>query len=279
LPAVTYLGVFTLWLEEREMAGRPDARRVARELAAVAGRIVEHAAIEPGNRVLDIGSGTGAVALAAADLGASVVGIDLDHLALGRGGALARSLPAPVRQLVGDARSLPLRDGGFDVSVHRSVLVYMDDRERAMLEERRILRPGGRVSCSESLGGEMHLQTEDRGIARVWEAGLREILLKTPDALTLTPTGLQDLYGNAGFEDVSLSEVPHRVTLDSPDAVARAFAVAPPYGLSARERWLRAGIAGDLLDEFLARLAMEAEGGRPATLVVAEGYLTARAPG
>ena len=148
-----------------------------------------------------------------------------------------------------------------------------------ILEERRLLRPGGRVSCSESLGSALELETEDRGIARVWEGGLREILLGTPDALTLTPDGLERLYTQAGFTEVSVETLPSRVALDSVDAVARAFAVPPPAGLSARERWLRAGIPAGLLDEFLARLSAESERGRPSTLVASEGYLTARASG
>jgi SAM-dependent methyltransferase len=275
---VTYLGVFTLWLEEKEMAGRPDAMRVARELSAVARRIVEGAAIRPEERAIDLGSGTGALALAAADLGADVLAVDIDPFALGRAAALARSLPAPVSHVGGDARALPLRDATFDVSVHRSVFVYMEERERALREERRVLRPGGRISCSESLGGELDLEAEDRGVARVWEGGLREILLGTPDAFTLTPAALEDLYVGGGFQDVSVTTIPQRVTLDSVDAVARAFTVAPPSGLSARERWLRAGIGASLIDEFLARLVMEAEGGRPATLIAAEGFLTASAP-
>lgn len=275
---MTYLGVFTLWLEEKELMGRPDAMRVARGLAAVAGRVADAAVIRRGERVVDLGSGTGAVALAAADLGADVVAVDLDVSALGRGAALARSLPAPIRHVVGDARTLPLGDASFEVSVHRSVFVYMEERERAVLEERRVLSPAGRVSCSESLGGELDLEAEDRGVARVWNGGLREILLGTPDAFTLTPAALEDLYAGGGFEDVSVSTMPLRVVLDTVDAVARVFTVAPPSGLSARERWLRAGIAAGLIDEFLARLVMEAEGGRPATLVAAEGFLTARAP-
>lgn len=274
---MTFLGVFTTWLEEKELAARPDARRVARELAAVASRIVEGGGIEPGDRVLDIGSGTGALALAAADLGGRVVAVDVDRLALGRGRELGRPLAAPVEHLVGDARSLPIRDDGFDVSVHRSVLVYMDERDRAISEEHRVLRPGGRVSCSESLGGDIDLHSDDRGVARVWKGGLREILLATPDLLTLSASGLEAMYGKAGFRDVSVTAVPQRVMLESPDAVARAFAAAPPSGLSARERWLRAGIAGGLIDEFMARLAAEAERGRPASLIAAEAYLTARA--
>lgn len=276
---MSFLGVFALWLEEKELAGRTDARRVAQELSTVARSIAASAGLAPGERALDIGSGTGTVAFAAADEGAVVVAVDLDREALDRGRDLAGSLHAPVRHVGADARALPFDAGSFDAAVHRSVLVYMEGRERAVAEERRVLRPDGRVSCSESLGNDLELETEDRGIGRVWDGGLRDILLGTPDVLTLTPAGLETLYVEAGFEDVAITSAPQRLILDSAEAVARAFATSPPKGLSARERWLRAGIEGGLLNQFLARLAAEADRGRPATLIAAEGFLTARAPG
>jgi SAM-dependent methyltransferase len=177
-----------------------------------------------------------------------------------------------------DARALPFADDSFDISVHRSVLVYMDERERAVGEELRVLRPGGAVSCSESLGTGLDLETYDPGVERVWRGGLREILMSTPDTFTLSSAQLLSLYRESGFTEVSVGAVRHAVILDSQDAVVRAFAVAPPAGLSARERWQRAGIAGALVDEFLARLAVEAERDQPATLTVSEGFLTARVP-
>ena len=274
---MSFLRVFGLWLQEKELVGRPDAARVADELTSVAQRIAEGAVIEDGSRVLDIGSGAGAVAFAAADRGARVVAVDVSADALHRGRELGRPIDAPVVHAAADARALPFADGSFEASVHRSVLVYMEGRERAVAEEKRVLRSGGTVSCSESLGTGLDLETYDPGIDRVWRGGLRDILMETPDAFTLSSAQLLSLYEAAGFEEVSVAAVRHTVTLDSQDAVARAFAVSPPAGLSARERWQRAGIAGALVDEFLARLAAEAERDRPATLLASEGFLTARA--
>ena len=269
--------MFGLWLQEKELLGRPDAAHVADELIRVAGRTAEGASIQAGQRVLDFGSGTGAIALAAADRGADVVAVDVDTAALGRGRDLSRSVKAPIRHLRADGRALPFADDSFDASVHRSVLIYMPSREKAVREERRVLRHGGRVSCSESLGTELDLETEDLGIERVWRGGLRDILLDSPDAFTLSAPALEYLYVENGFAEVSIAAVRHAVKLESSEAVARAFAVSPPAALSARERWQRAGIAAGLVDEFLARLAAEAERGRPATLTSLEGYLTARA--
>ena len=273
-----FLRVFGLWLQEKELVGRPDAGRVAEDLTTVAARIAEGAAIEEGSRVLDLGSGTGAVAFAAADQGARVLATDVSVDALATGREISLSIEAPVRHAAADARALPFADDAFDVSVHRSVLVYMDARERAVAEELRVLRPGGTVSCSESLGTALDLETFDPGLERVWRGGLGEILMNTPDAFTLSSAQLLALYRENGFTEVSVAAVRHAVILDTRDAVVRAFAVAPPAGLSARERWQRAGVAGGLVDEFLARLVVEAERDQPATLTVSEGFLTARVP-
>jgi SAM-dependent methyltransferase len=275
---VTFLRVFGLWLQEKEMAGRRDAGRVAQQLVAVAREIADRGAIVNGDRVLDLGSGTGAVGLAAADLGGRILAVDIDANALRRGRELARSIDAPLLHTVADARALPCADASFDVSVHRSFLVYMHGREAAVAEERRVLRSEGRVSGSESVGAELDLETSDRGIERVWRGGLRDILVDSPDMLTLTVGGLEALYAAEGFRDVAVEPRRHAVPLDSAQAVARAFALSPPAGLSAKERWERSGIPGPLIDEFLARLASEAEHDRPATLLATEAGLTARAP-
>jgi SAM-dependent methyltransferase len=264
------LGAFLAWLEHEELAGRGDAGRVAGELGDVVRRIV--APLASLDRVLDVGSGAGAVAHAAVDRGATVVAVDIDPRAL-RSGPDAE---APIRRVVADATGLPFLEGSFDASVHRSVLVYLEDRRRAVAEERRVLRGGGTVSCSESLGGALDLRTADPAIGRVWEGGLRDIL--DADDRAFTAERLGALYRGAGFESVTVEDRLHGVVLEDADAVARAFARTPPAGRSARDRWLDAGVPAPFVDEFLARLALAAEEGRPVTLVAPEGFLTARAP-
>ena len=98
-------------------------------------------------RVLDVGSGTGAVTeeLAARTRG-QVVGVDLDPAmvayAQGRGG---RAEYRP-----GDAHDLPFGDGWFDVSVCHFLLLWCRDSARAAAEMVRVTRPGGAVLvCAE----------------------------------------------------------------------------------------------------------------------------------
>ena len=261
------LDAYLRWLTEVELAGRPDAARVASELAVVVRRIADAAGDVRGRRVLDVGTGTGAVAAAIAARGGRVVGVDLDVAALGRG---------PARSGVGaDAHALPFADETFFATVHRSVLVHMHDRGGAVAEELRVLAPGGRVSASESLGADLGLRARDPGIVRVWEAGLRQILREAARE-PLDAERLSSLYRDAGFDDVRVETEVRPAPLDSPAAIVRAFAARPPAGDAAADAWRSAGVPAGLVDEFLARLAAEAERGAPAALLVVEGYLTAR---
>ena len=262
------LDPYLRWLTEVELAGRPDAARVASELGDVVRRIADAAGDVRGRRALDIGTGTGAVAAGLRERGARVVGVDLDVAALARG---------PARPAVaGDARALPFADGTFAATVHRSVLVHLDDRGRAVAEERRVLGPRGRVSASESLGADLELRARDPGIVRVWEAGLRQILREAARA-PLDAEGLSSLYRDAGFDAVRVETEVRPAPLDSPAAIVRAFTARPPAGDAAADAWRSAGVPAALVDEFLARLAAEAERGTPPALLVVEGYLTARA--
>ncbi len=100
------------------------------------------AAIAPGQRVLDLATGTGDLALAAAAQGAVVVGLDLAPRMI----RLARAKPGAgaVRFLVGDMTCLPLPPASVDVVTTGYGLRNVPDLDRAIAEIARVLRPGGR---------------------------------------------------------------------------------------------------------------------------------------
>lgn len=115
--------------------------------------LMEQAAIEPGQRVLDVGCGPGAYHAAIAAAGARAVATDASPgmAAEARGAALAAGLP--VTALIADAQELPLRDATFERVMANHMLYHVPDIERALREMRRVLMPGGRVVLATNAAG------------------------------------------------------------------------------------------------------------------------------
>lgn len=95
--------------------------------------------------IVDVGTGTGEVALLLAGLGHHVTGVDLaeDMLAQARAKNDARGLAATF--MTGDAEALPFPDASFDVVVNRHLLWTLPQPERALAEWSRVLVPGGKM--------------------------------------------------------------------------------------------------------------------------------------
>jgi arsenite methyltransferase len=107
-------------------------------------------ALQPGERVLDIGSGPGLlVAEMAKVVGPSgrVTGLEISDsmLALGRRRCAGTSIRDRVGFVKADAVALPFPDGMFDVAVSTQVYEYVADLKAAFAELHRVLRPGGRA--------------------------------------------------------------------------------------------------------------------------------------
>jgi len=103
--------------------------------------LVELAALQPGDRLLDVACGTGIVARLMAPHVASVVGLDLSADRL----AIAGSLAPDIAWREGDATALPFPDGSFDLVTCQQGLQFVPDRVAAVREMSRVLVPGGRV--------------------------------------------------------------------------------------------------------------------------------------
>lgn len=116
----------------------------APRLAAPGHDLVEFAGVEPGQRVLDVGTGTGIAAAAARDAGASVVGID-ESLGMLR---VARSVRPEVAIVAAEAIDLPFRDGRFDAVIANFVLAHFTRYQTALFDMKRVLRPGGWMAFS-----------------------------------------------------------------------------------------------------------------------------------
>jgi SAM-dependent methyltransferase len=114
---------------------------------AWAGRVADAAGIQRGDRVLDVGCGTGVLAreaLRRVGQEGQVVGLDLNAGML----AVAARTEPNIEWRPGDAASLPFEDGRFDVVVSQFALMYFPDRGAALREMWRTLAPGGRLAVA-----------------------------------------------------------------------------------------------------------------------------------
>jgi ubiquinone/menaquinone biosynthesis C-methylase UbiE len=121
---------------------------IARPVATL---LLDAAALEAGERVVDVACGTGIVArLAAEQVGSagSVVGVDVapDMIDVARSTAASAGLTIEWRE--GDAASLPVPDGSFDVVLCQMGLMLFADKPAALSEMRRVLDAGGRLTLS-----------------------------------------------------------------------------------------------------------------------------------
>jgi SAM-dependent methyltransferase len=109
--------------------------------------LCDAAGMEPGQRVLDVACGTGALTQAVAErVGprGTVAGLDANPEML----AVARRKHAKIEWHDGRAEALPFADASFDAVVSQFGLMFFDDRVAALREMRRVLRPGGRMAVA-----------------------------------------------------------------------------------------------------------------------------------
>ena len=109
--------------------------------------------LEPGERVLDLGSGAGTDSLVAAQMvgpEGHVVGIDMTPEMLARASAAAAELGAEnVEFLEAEAERLPFPDESFDVVISNGVIDLIPDKDAVFGELYRVLQPGGRIQIAD----------------------------------------------------------------------------------------------------------------------------------
>jgi SAM-dependent methyltransferase len=122
--------------------------RFAARLAPVHEQLVNLLRIGAGDRVLDLATGTGEVAVRAAARGAVVTGIDMTEPMLVKARALAAQRGAAVKFDLGDVEYLPYEDACFDVVVSSFGLIAAPDHANVAAELSRVSCPGARLGFS-----------------------------------------------------------------------------------------------------------------------------------
>lgn len=113
-----------------------------------AARLVRFAGVQPGQRVLDVGSGTGVVAITAARLGAKVTGSDLTPELLEQARHNAGIANVEMEWREADVEKLPFADAQYDFVLSQFGHMFAPRPDVAIAEMLRVLRPGGTIAFS-----------------------------------------------------------------------------------------------------------------------------------
>ena len=197
----------------------------AEELAGLPADAVEHSfgcgnplafsAVQPGQVVLDIGSGAGIDCLLAAEkVGPTgkVIGLDMTPEMIERARQNARQAGAAhVEFRLGDAEKMPVADTSVDWVISNCVINLSPDKPAVFREIARVLRPGGRLAISDIVAAELPAAvrqsrdawtgclagaiSEEEYLAGLKAAGLREV--RVSDRIVYDATQLAGLFGSS----------------------------------------------------------------------------------
>jgi ubiquinone/menaquinone biosynthesis C-methylase UbiE len=231
---------------------------------ALGRRLAEQAPLFPGDQVLDVGCGTGAVALAAAPRVAPegrVTGIDLSAamLAQSRANAAAAGVTNVCLAQM-DAETLAFPDESFSAALAGLALFFLPDLARGLAELRRVLRRGGRLAFTafgrgflEPLAGRLAADIKAHGLPpnplvkqmswdpadlrdRVEAAGFFLVQTALEDETVLLPDveAWWGLLWHGAFRAFAYDLAPERLARFRAEHLAAVAAQAGPAGLAVR---------------------------------------------
>lgn len=181
-------------------------------------RLIQFAAPRPGERVLDVGCGTGIIARMVAPIigpTGSVAAIDLNPNMLTVARAIAEREHLKIAWHEGRAEALPFPDDSFDLVLCQFALMFFTDRAAALGEMRRVLSGGGRLALNVWQGIDRHPFWEALHAAMQRRAGMSGI----QDIFALGDAGeLRELLSGAGFRQIEIEHVTMTARFPDPDA-------------------------------------------------------------
>lgn len=187
-----------------------------------ADELVQTAELSPGDRLLDVATGTGIVLRRARERQPGLrrmTGLDLNPSML----AVAREKSPPeIELLEGSALAMPFEDGSFDVLTCQQGVQFFPDRAKAFAEFHRVLADGGRavVAC----WAEIEACPAYAAIAEAVAEHLPEALGAALNPFALNDAGeLRGLFDSAGFEDVEVDRVELDMSFATPADFARSY--------------------------------------------------------
>jgi ubiquinone/menaquinone biosynthesis C-methylase UbiE len=195
--------------------------------------LIREAQVHEGAQVLDVATGTGKVAFAAARAvgpRGRIVGIDLSEGMLAQARRRTGSLPVEFRLM--DAEKLEFEDATFDVVLCGFAVWFLPDILRGMREMRRVLRPGGRLAFS-TWAKQSHEPMMEMMQARLERYGTRRV---PPPAESWKkceePEHLLTLLEKTGFRDRQVVPQPAGYFIEPEDWWTFLWGAAPRGRLS-----------------------------------------------
>jgi SAM-dependent methyltransferase len=218
---------------------RGSYEETGEELAPAAAHVVERAGVQPGQAVLDLGTGTGNAALYAARAGANVTAVDPSPRLL----EVAKERVGQGEFLVAKAEDLPFDDDSFDRVISMFAVIFTHEPENAASEILRVTRGKALITAWEPVG----LMNDALGIlgratSEAAQTEARRFDWGDPDKV-------RGLFGDIGVERAELSfEAP------SAEAYLQRFESRHPAGMLFKDVLTRGGTYDEVRDRAKAAL-------------------------
>lgn len=239
--------IWSRWLLHTRHGGDPQAHKRGLEmLKPIRDQILDHAALQPGETLLDVGCGDGLIAFGALERTAQsqVIFCDISQDLLEHTRSLADELglTGRCRFVQAAAQDLsPLADGTAQALTTRSVLIYVEDKPAALDEFFRVLAPGGRLSIWEPINSFRYPPPEHVFMGYDLSS-IRELVVKLRAAyrdqsaaknaaedpmINFDERDLLDMAEKAGFEELHLQFEAHIQPVPRPPSWQAFYQHAP----------------------------------------------------